>query len=107
SDDDERLRTLNAFVVCPDCGGARLNREARAVRFAEKALHEITALSVEQAAAFFGEPSPVRGRLPSPLLAEIAQRLHFLEQVGLGYLTLDRPAQSLSGGEAQRARLAT
>ncbi len=125
--DDERILAQNGFVPCPECGGARLNREGRSVRYADKALHEVTAMSVDAAAAFFAQLLTHAGSLGSPagmppillkpagepsepawvLLSEIAQRLHFLQQVGLGYLTLDRPAQTLSGGEAQRARLAT
>jgi excinuclease ABC subunit A len=99
-----------AYETCSECHGTRLSREARAVRFEGRGLHEIAALSVDEAATFFSalltrkQPhEPVRDML----LSEITQRLRFLEQVGLGYLTLDRPAPTLSGGEAQRARLAT
>jgi excinuclease ABC subunit A len=97
------------YEMCPDCGGARLNREARAVRFEERGLHEITTLSVDEATTWFasflhGNP---QDRVRHTLLVEIAQRLRFLQEVGLGYLTLDRPALTLSGGEAQRARIAT
>ncbi len=109
--DEPGFASLAGFVGCPECGGARLNREARAVRFADKGLHEITALSVETAAALFaqlaGRASEGSAKACVLLLTEIHQRLNFLQDVGLGYLTLDRPAQSLSGGEAQRARLAT
>ena len=105
-EDEQHFLPLSGFVPCPDCGGARLNRAARAVRYADKALHELTAMSVETASAFFA-PLASSERALSMLLSEIAQRLRFLHQVALGYLTLDRPAQSLSGGEAQRARLAT
>ena len=122
STDDTPPADLIDFVPCPDCGGARLNRQARAVRFADKGLHEITAMSVDDAVSFFGQigggdapsppaPLPRRGEGRNAarqlLLGEITQRLRFLQQVGLGYLTLDRPAPTLSGGEAQRARLAT
>jgi excinuclease ABC subunit A len=109
--DEQHFLALSGFVPCPECGGARLNREARAVRFAGKGLHEVTALSVEAATAFFAQlvdadyQSPAH-KARAMLLTEIAQRLQFLQQVGLGYLTLDRPAPTLSGGEAQRARLA-
>jgi excinuclease ABC subunit A len=109
----ESLLALTGYVTCPECGGARLNREARAVRFEGKGLHEITALSVDDAAAFFAgltgrDPKEkAEDRVRTTLLAEIGQRLRFLQEVGLGYLTLDRPAPTLSGGEAQRARLAT
>lgn len=104
---------LGGHFPCPECGGARLNREARSVRFAGKALPEVTALTVAEALAFFAD-LPVRNgdgrpsaRVRQVLLGEITQRLRFLVQVGLGYLTLDRPAPTLSGGELQRARLAT
>ena len=108
NDDDQRVLAGNNFVPCPECGGARLNRAARAVRFADKGLHEITALSVESAAAFFAQlVAAEKDKARALLLTEIQQRLNFLQQVGLGYLTLDRPAPTLSGGEAQRARLAT
>ncbi len=115
----EMLAAFAGNVPCPDCGGARLNREARSVRFAGKALHEVTALSVDDATAFFtglaSDESPVEGEeLPGAgrqvrkvLLTEIQHRLRFLQEVGLGYVTLDRPAPTLSGGESQRARLAT
>jgi excinuclease ABC subunit A len=115
-DDDkpERVRdALAAFVPCPECGGARLNREARSVRFADKGLHEVTALTVTDARSWFElipkdelhDTAVTRAR--DVLLGEIATRLRFLDAVGLGYLTLDRPAPTLSGGELQRARLAT
>jgi excinuclease ABC subunit A len=109
--DEPGFASLAGFVVCPECGGARLNRETRAVRFADKGLHEITAFSVESAAACFASllqnGAGNADKACVLLLTEIHQRLQFLQNVGLGYLTLDRPAQSLSGGEAQRARLAT
>jgi excinuclease ABC subunit A len=115
SDDspDEELQGPTAHVVCPECGGARLNREARAVRFEGRGIHEINALSVDDAVAFFDglinpdTPDVATERVRAAILVEIAQRLHFLQQVGLGYVTLDRPGPTLSGGEAQRARLAT
>jgi excinuclease ABC subunit A len=98
--------------ICPDCNGTRLNREARCVRFTGKGIHEVTALSVADAKTFFVTIPPSADafggaeRIRAPIVREIQQRLHFLEEVGLGYLTLDRPAFTLSGGEAQRARLA-
>jgi len=99
--------------ICPDCKGARLNLAARSVRFAGKGIHEVTALSVSEAKQFFASLLAGQDRVPGAakiravIVREIGQRLHFLEEVGLGYLTLDRPAFTLSGGEAQRARLAT
>lgn len=108
-DDEPDFAGMIGFVPCPECGGARLNARARAVRFVDRSLPEITALAVDDAATRFAEllDSDQENRARSVLLAEIAQRLRFLQQVGLGYLTLDRPAPTLSGGEAQRARLAT
>jgi excinuclease ABC subunit A len=115
NDDDADVRqaldSLAGYLSCPDCGGARLRREVRAVRFEGKGLHEVTALSVDDAARFVQEcqsAAPQAGeQVRSVLLKEIGHRLGFLQDVGLGYLTLDRPAPTLSGGEIQRARLAT
>ena len=107
------LELLAGFVPCPECGGARLNPEARAVTFAGKSLPEVTAWTVAEAVTFFGEPAthgPLSvglERVRAVLVGEIRSRIQFLEEVGLGYLTLDRPALTLSGGELQRARLAT
>ena len=93
---------------CPVCAGARLNPVARAVRFRERGLHQLAALSVDNAAGFFGELELVHreAEIARDLVAEIRGRLDFLRQVGLGYLALDRAAPTLSGGEAQRIRLA-
>jgi excinuclease ABC subunit A len=94
--------------ICPDCGGARLRPESRNVRLGGKAIHEITALSVVKAQEYFrglkftGKARPIA----QPIVGEITNRLHFLNQIGLDYLTLDRPADTLSGGELQRVRLA-
>ncbi|MDR2881019.1 MAG: excinuclease ABC subunit A, partial [Azoarcus sp.] len=94
--------------TCPTCEGARLNPVARAVRFREKPLHELTNLTVERAAAFFDalEVDEREAGIARDLLNEIRGRLDFLRRVGLGYLALDRSAPTLSGGEAQRIRLA-
>src|SRR5262249_41672930 len=112
-EEGENLQNYVGYLSCPACGGARLNREARAVRFAGKFLHEVTALTVDDAITFFtafaqASPAPKRSdqRVGSLLVGEILQRLRFLHEVGLGYVTLDRPAPTLSGGESQRARLA-
>ena len=94
---------------CPACGGKRLRPEALAVRFAGKSITDLTALSVEEAAGFV-RTLRLRGRgaeIARDILPEIASRLAFLQQVGLAYLTLDRAAPTLSGGEAQRIRLAS
>ncbi len=105
----ERLEGFRGQVVCPSCGGARLRPEARTVRFGGLAIHEITALSVERAAAFFAaaEVHADDVAIYEPIAGEIRNRLSFLSKVGLDYLTLNRPADTLSGGERQRVRLTT
>jgi len=95
-------------VVCPDCHGQRLNPIALAVRWRDRSIAQISALSVNDAHAFF-TGLITRGReaeIARDILAEIRSRLDFMREVGLGYLTLDRAAPTLSGGEAQRIRLA-
>ena len=94
--------------TCPDCKGARLRPEALAVEIQGKSLPEVSALSVEQTHAFFSSLTltPVQEKIAEDALKEIAGRLKFLLDVGLDYLTLDRTAPTLSGGEAQRIRLA-
>ena len=95
--------------TCPACAGKRLRPEALAVTFAGRSIAEVTALSVEAAERLF-RTIPLRGRaaeIARDILAEIRSRLAFLGQVGLGYLALDRAAPTLSGGEAQRIRLAS
>ncbi len=93
---------------CRACGGSRLNPQARAVRVGGLALHELCALSVRAAREFFAslELTDVERIIAAEVLKEVCGRLEFLENVGLDYLTLDRTAPSLSGGEAQRIRLA-
>jgi excinuclease ABC subunit A len=105
----QRLETFRAAVTCGECGGSRLRPEARSVRVGGNAIHQITAMTVTAARAFFdglafGEEEEPISR---PITSEIASRLEFLDRVGLEYLTLDRPADTLSGGELQRVRLAT
>ena len=109
---ETRRQMLAAFrgqVPCPECQGARLRPEARAVHVGGKAIHEATAAGITAARAFFqGLAFPAdRRAIAEPILGEILSRLDFLAQVGLGYLTLDRPAETLSGGELQRVRLAS
>ncbi len=97
-----------ADVACPTCEGTRLNATARAVKFAGVGIAEIARLSVSDIRKW-AEKLAMTGRdadIARDLLPEIKSRLEFLEQVGLGYLTLDRGAPTLSGGEAQRIRLA-
>ena len=101
-----------AEVACPSCHGTRLNATARAVRFAGQRITDLAHLSVDdlrQWAAHLAQAGRLTQResdIARDLLPEIASRLEFLQEVGLGYLTLDRGAPTLSGGEAQRIRLA-
>ena len=97
-----------ADTACPGCAGTRLNRQARAVKFAGVGIADIARLSVTDVRAWV-EKLALIGReagIARDLIPEIKSRLEFLEDVGLGYLTLDRGAPTLSGGEAQRIRLA-
>jgi excinuclease ABC subunit A len=105
----EELERYQSVRPCPDCSGARLRKEARFVRVAGLAIHEVTAMSVARALPFF-EALPLSRRemeIAQRILKEIRERLTFMRDVGLDYLTLDRTAATLSGGEGQRIRLAT
>ncbi|MEO9654343.1 excinuclease ABC subunit UvrA [Marinomonas sp.] len=95
--------------ACPDCHGSRLNRSARNVFIAEQTLPEIVTYPIAECLKYFEtlELAGSRGEIASKILKEIRDRLTFLVNVGLDYLTLDRKADSLSGGEAQRIRLAS
>jgi len=97
-----------AAQICAACGGKRLNPIAVAVRFRERSIAQLASDSVAQSAEFFRrlKLSPREQQIARDLLAEIRARLKFLDRVGLGYLQLDRSAPTLSGGEAQRIRLA-
>ncbi|MFO7730088.1 MAG: excinuclease ABC subunit UvrA [Spirochaetia bacterium] len=94
--------------VCPKCGGARLRPEALAVQFAERSIAEFNRMTVSQARSFFEgfQPEGRSVQIARDAVEELKARLSFLEQVGLGYLSLERAAPTLSGGEAQRIRLA-
>ena len=95
--------------VCPECRGTRLRTEARNVFVANKTLPEITAMPIGRARAFFNDLSLPgwRGEIAGKILKEVVARLTFLANVGLDYLHLERSADTLSGGEAQRIRLAS
>ncbi|MDT8384415.1 MAG: excinuclease ABC subunit UvrA [Gammaproteobacteria bacterium] len=105
---DELAKYLNTRS-CPDCNGTRLAEGPRNVFIAEKSLSEVTALPVGRAQGFFAQLKLAghRGAIADKIVKEINQRLNFLVNVGLDYLSLDRSADTLSGGEAQRIRLAS
>ncbi len=105
---EELARYLSSHP-CPACGGARLNEAARNVVVAGHTLPRVTALSVGRCLAFFEklELPGRKGEIAEKIVKEIRERLGFLVNVGLDYLTLDRSAETLSGGEAQRIRLAS
>ena len=105
---EELARFLNS-QPCPECAGTRLNRSARNVFIADLALPEISDMSVGHARTFFKEMKLEgwRGTIADKIVKEIGERLGFLSDVGLDYLSLNRSAETLSGGEAQRIRLAS
>jgi excinuclease ABC subunit A len=105
----EELAKFLASQACPDCGGTRLNRAARHVFILGKSLPEISSLSVGHAREFFDtlKLEGWRATIAEKIVSEISARLGFLSDVGLDYLSLDRSAETLSGGEAQRIRLAS
>lgn len=105
----EELSKYISERPCPECGGARLNRSARNVFVAERPLHEIAVMPIDTCLAFFQtlKLPGWRGEIATKIVKEIGERLSFLVDVGLDYLTLERKADSLSGGEAQRIRLAS
>ena len=105
----EDLERYMNIMPCPTCKGARLKKEALFVRIAGRNIREVTALSITDAQAFFVGLSltPKEAEIARRILKEIRERLHFLVNVGLDYLSLDRTAGTLSGGEGQRIRLAT
>jgi excinuclease ABC subunit A len=103
------LSRYRGYSTCPDCRGTRLRLEARQVKIDGKNICEVCAMTVEDAAKFFArvQLSPEEADIAERLLQEIRERLRFLNDVGLEYLTLDRLSSTLSGGEAQRIQLAT
>ncbi len=96
-------------VVCSDCNGTRLRKEVLAVTIKEKNIHDLTGMSIKEVSWFFGdlELNREEQEIARQILKEVKQRLQFLINVGLEYLSLSRAAGTLSGGEAQRIRLAT
>jgi len=103
------LSRYRGYLTCPDCGGARLRREARDVRIDRRTIDQVSALTVREAQTFFSglSLSEKESAIADKVLKEIRRRLSFLSDVGLDYLTLDRLSSTLSGGEAQRINLAT
>ena len=103
------LSRYRGYAECPECHGSRLRAEARNVRIGEKTIADVVKLNIAQAYEFFQslDLSPEELQIADKILVEIRQRLKFLNDVGLDYLTLDRLASTLSGGEAQRIQLAT
>ncbi len=105
----EKIEEFMSLRACPQCGGARLRPESRAVLVAGTRIEDFCALSARRALAWLGEIelSETDRHVARLILREISERLQFLENVGIGYLSMDRAAATLSGGEAQRIRLAT
>jgi len=105
----ERVEELMALQPCPACGGARLRPESLAVTVGGLNIHEYTTLSARAALEWIGdlELTETEQAIARLVVREIGERLRFLDSVGIGYLSLERAATTLSGGEAQRIRLAT
>ena len=103
------LSKYRGYALCPDCNGQRLRAEARAVLINNKNICEISALTISAAEAFFDnlQLTPLQIEIAGKVLEEVRQRIHYLIEVGLEYLTLDRLSSTLSGGESQRIQLAT
>src|SRR5579864_3839464 len=103
------LSRYRGYARCPECNGARLRKEALYVRVAGKTIADVVRMNIADAQAFFDalELTPEETAIAEKILVEIRQRLKFLNDVGLDYLTLDRLSSTLSGGEAQRIQLAT
>lgn len=107
--DEESTETIEPRPICEECSGTRLKIESRSVFIAEKSISDIHSLSIHRASDYFKslEFSGNRKIIAEKILKEIIERLEFLQQVGLDYLSLDRRASTLSGGEEQRIHLAT
>jgi excinuclease ABC subunit A len=105
----EEIEQYMSVRPCPDCGGSRLRREALAVKLDDANISQVTGFTVAQALNWVAglKLSPRQAEIARRVLKEITERLSFLEEVGLDYLTLDRTTGTLAGGEAQRIRLAT
>ncbi len=106
---DEASEEFMSVAPCPDCGGTRLKKDVLSIKVGGKSIAEVTHLYIKQALDFLEglELSPRSQKIARGVLKEIEERLKFMIEVGLDYLTLDRTAATLSGGESQRIRLAT
>jgi excinuclease ABC subunit A len=104
-----KIEQFMRVLLCPTCHGKRLKPEMLAVQIQEKSIADTTELSIAEAHEFFQKLklSDMNAKIAEPILREVTSRLRFLEHVGVAYLTLNRAANTLSGGEAQRIRLAT
>ena len=105
----DRIEEYMSFRPCPECGGARLKPEVLAVTIGGRSIHGFTQMSVTRALRFLDELELTKTEelIGRRIVKEVRERLTFLDNVGVGYLQLDRAAKTLSGGEAQRLRLAT
>ncbi|MBR4215489.1 MAG: excinuclease ABC subunit UvrA [Bacteroidales bacterium] len=110
-DTQDKVLKYSAPAVCPECGGMRLNREALNFRIAGTNIAELSSMDIAELSQFLqnvdSQLSPKQKEISAEILKEIKNRVGFMLDVGLDYLSLFRPAQTLSGGEAQRIRLAT
>ena len=106
--DDEESEEM-VLTTCPECGGARLNREALSIKIAERNIAELSDLSISELKKFLVKVkwNEKNKMISDKILKQIISRLDFLERVGTSYLSISRPSRTLSGGEAQRIRLAT
>jgi len=105
----EEINKYTTLSLCPDCGGKRLRPEALSIKIQGMSISEACAMSIKDAGRFFSgiKLTQSQEKIAHQILKEVRERLNFLTNVGLDYLTLDRMSQTLSGGEAQRIRLAT
>ena len=105
----EYLASFRGLVVCSECGGTRIRREARTVTVGDKTLPEVLKMTVSEAEDWFGQLrfDDLKSSIAEPLVEQIIRRLATMKSLKLEYLTLDRPAETLSGGELQRVRLTT
>ncbi len=105
----KKLEAYMRILKCPECHGQRLKKEVLAVKINDMSVMDMTQLTVQKAITLFQDIklSNMHSEIAKPIVKEVINRLNFLENVGLSYLTLDRAANTLSGGEAQRIRLAT